>query len=136
METTKAHKVMLIDDSETDLFVNKSMIEIHNNKSTICSFSNPQKALHYLQELDERTPNPTDLPEFIFLDINMPIMDAFGFLNEFEMLSDNLKSNTKIILLTSSMNPRDLQKASAYKNVAEYIEKPISQEVIGRLFAS
>ena len=126
---------MLIDDSDTDLFVNKCMIEIHNKTSTVNSFNNPSKALNFLRSLDLNNLNyKTELPEFIFLDINMPLMDAFGFLSEFEELSEVIKDYTKIVLLTSSMNPRDLQRAYSNKYVKDYIEKPISPDILGRLF--
>jgi CheY-like chemotaxis protein len=135
MNGHKAHNVMLIDDSETDLFVNRCMIQIHNSTSTINSFNNPSKALQFLRGLDCNSADlKKELPEFIFLDINMPLMDAFGFLSEFEELSENIKDYTKIVLLTSSMNPRDLQRAHSNKYVKDYIEKPISPDVLGRLF--
>ena len=135
MNDHKSYNVMLIDDSETDLFVNKSIIEIHNKSSVVNSFSNASKALQYLRNLDKNSGNfVNELPEYIFLDINMPLMDAFAFLSEFDELQESVKEYIKIILLTSSMNPRDIQRAHSNKYVKDYIEKPINTDVLGRLF--
>ena len=73
------------------------------------------------------------MPTYIFLDIDMPIMDGFQFITEFNKLPEKAKSDTKIIMLTSSLNPKDLVKAKQELNVFKYLNKPLSQKIIDEL---
>jgi CheY-like chemotaxis protein len=73
------------------------------------------------------------LPEVIFLDIDMPLMDGFQFLDEFEKLGSNTKEKCKIVMLTSSINPQDVNKSKNYLYVKKYINKPLSQENLENL---
>jgi CheY-like chemotaxis protein len=69
----------------------------------------------------------------IFLDIDMPLMDGFQFLDEFDKMSDYIKNNISIIMLTSSINPQDLSKAKKSNYVKKYINKPLTQDALEKL---
>ena len=69
--------------------------------------------------------SPEIIPEIIFLDINLPMLDGFQFLDEFEKFSQELQSKIKIIILTSSINPNDVGKSKAYKQVIDFYHKPL-----------
>ena len=70
------------------------------------------------------------LPDLIFLDINMPAVNGWDFLDHCSKLDENLQSSMKIILLTTSTNPNDQIKAKQWKFVYDYIEKPLTKNVL------
>jgi len=70
------------------------------------------------------------LPDVIFLDIDMPLMDGFQFLDEFENLSALTRKKSRIVMLTSSINPQDFNRSKKYNNVKMYLNKPLSHDSI------
>jgi len=134
MEGKKKYKaVMLIDDNEIDNLINQKMLEASNVAETILMHTGAKGALEFLKNIEKLSTNGVGLPEVIFLDIDMPLMDGFQFLNEFEKLSDYIKNNISIIMLTSSINPQDLSKAKKSNYVKKYINKPLTQEALEKL---
>lgn len=85
--------IMLIDDNELDNFINKKLLENEHFASTILIH---QSAINALEDLKKKSATPAELPHVIFLDIMMPGMDGFGFLEEFGKLPDAVKSNQKL----------------------------------------
>ena len=118
-------KVLVIDDSETDRYVAKRMLQKYNFADEIVAQESATKALLYLQTLEN---TPDDLPQFIFLDIRMPEMDGFGFLEEFKKLSDTTKSKCTIVMLSTSLDTEDFKKASTNPFVNRFINKPLDKE--------
>ena len=104
METLNSRKVphkfvLIVDDSSIDNFVNQKMIELNNFAEKVIAFTRANKALEYLIELDKNKVHLFEIPCFIFLDLNMPIMDGHEFIRQFKNLSDDIKNNCKIILI-------------------------------------
>ena len=130
---TKFSTVMLIDDSEIDNFINQKMIEGCNIADRIYIHTSSKSALEFLKNIERTTDVSKNLiPEIIFLDINMPIMDGFQFLAEFDKLSDAFKS-VKVVMLTTSINPSDIERSSKNKYIIKYINKPLKQDILNSL---
>jgi CheY-like chemotaxis protein len=118
---------MLIDDSDIDNMVNKHILSKNNVAEHIIVFTSANDALTYFSE-NKTTTDEMLIPKIILLDINMPIMNGFGFLVEFEKItSENLK-DTKVIMLTSSVDPNDIRRSKDYTSVISFISKPLSLE--------
>lgn len=118
-------KVLVIDDSETDRFVAKRMIQKYNFAEEIVVQESATKALIYLQTMEN---TPEELPQFIFLDIRMPEMDGFGFLEEYEKLSEIIKSKCIIMMLSTSLDAEDHEKALKNQHVNRFLNKPLDKE--------
>lgn len=115
---------MLVDDNDTDNFISKRIIEITNFAKIVIVKSSGKSALDYLEENKENVGN---IPKIIFLDINMPIVDGFVFLYEFEKFSDTVKDHCKVIILSSSDNKRDIDKIVNNDYVIKFITKPLTE---------
>ena len=122
-------KVLLIDDNEIDNFINERMISASNFSAEVIVKNSTDESLMYLQSLSD----VNDFPEVIFLDLNMPGKDGFSFLSEFENLNEGLKSNCKIIVLSSSISPEDINKASTNKFVYKYVNKPLNEKYLNAI---
>ncbi|MGB3589324.1 MAG: response regulator [Tunicatimonas sp.] len=116
--------VLLIDDNDTDNFISRRVIELTEFAERVIVKSSGQQALDYLQE---NAQSPNEIPDLIFLDINMPIMDGFMFLYEFETLPPEIQQKPKVIILSSSEDRRDVDKIITNKAVVKYITKPLTQ---------
>ncbi len=115
--------VMLVDDNEIDNIINEKIIEANSFAEQILVFQTGQEALEYLESNQE---NAEKLPEIVFLDINMPIMDGFQFLEDFEKFSEKVLEKCKIIMLSSSISPKDIDRAASSKYVKKYLNKPLN----------
>ncbi|MEO8150685.1 MAG: response regulator [Bacteroidia bacterium] len=122
----KLNLIMLIDDDEDDNYFHQLIINeadvTHHLRIAVSGF----EALEILA-------NETPSPDLIFLDINMPKMNGWEFLGEYEKLSFDLKAKNVIIMLTTSLNPDDEEKAKKFNRINGFENKPLSQEMIKRI---
>lgn len=126
--------VMLVDDSEIDNFINSKMIEACGYAENVYMHTSSKSALEFLQNMQQmKNVSPFLLPEVIFLDVNMPIMDGLQFLEEFQKLKPSFVSSCKIYLLTASQNPLDMERARKNKLVYKIIQKPLSEPILNSL---
>jgi len=116
--------VMLVDDNDTDNFISRRIIEITKFAGDVVIKNSGKSALEYLE--DHKT-NHSKLPDLIFLDINMPIVDGFVFLYEFEKFDYSIKDKCKVIILSSSDNKRDIDKIVNNDHVIKFITKPLTE---------
>lgn len=124
--------VMLIDDNETDNFISKRIIELTQFARNVVAKSSGQSALEYLQQHQDQ---PEHLPNLIFLDINMPIVDGFMFLYEFENFPTTVRDKCKVVILSSSDNQRDINRLINNNHVVKYITKPLTQVALEEIKA-
>jgi CheY-like chemotaxis protein len=127
MSEYKYHSIMLIDDSEIDNMVNNHILSKNNIAKHIIVHNSATDALEYLSKATMAN-SELIMPEIILLDINMPIMNGFGFLAEFEKYSDSILEKIRVIMLTSSVDPNDIRRSKEYKTVKSFISKPLSLE--------
>ena len=127
MANKSVNLVLLVDDNDTDNFISKRIIEITKFADKVIVKNSGKSALEYLESAQN---NEAELPNVIFLDINMPIVDGFVFLFEFEMFPDNLKQKCKIIILSSSNNKRDIAKIVDNEYVIKFITKPLTEKAL------
>ena len=111
-------KVFLIDDDELYIFLLKMIIESTRLVDQIQIFENGQDALEFIQNNVE---NDECLPEIIFLDIAMPVLDGWGFLEEYPLLIPHLKKRIELFILSSSVSPPDLERAQKNIFVSDFL---------------
>lgn len=133
MATKKYHTVMLIDDNEIDNLINQKMIEAADIASNIYTHTGAKSAIEFLKNMENLEVADRVLPDIIFLDIDMPLMDGFQFLDEFDKLTGVAKGKCRVVMLTSSINPQDMSKSKKYPYVKMYINKPLSHESLMKL---
>ena len=122
--------VMLVDDNDTDNFISKRIIEITKFSGRVEVKNSGKSALDYLRENQNNVEN---LPNIIFLDINMPIVDGFVFLYEFDKFNELVKNKCKIIILSSSDNKRDIDKIVNNNHVIKFITKPLTESALDEI---
>jgi CheY-like chemotaxis protein len=122
----RPQRIVLIDDSETTNFLNRIIIERAGITEEVVEFPGAEQALAYLKkELSTGQIKPT----LIFLDINMPEMDGWDFLEAYGDLV-NEGRNDVVIMLSSSVDPVDKTKASAYREISDFRSKPLTKEAL------
>jgi CheY-like chemotaxis protein len=122
--------VMLVDDNDTDNFISKRIIEITKFSNRVEVKNSGKSALDYLRENQNNIDN---LPNIVFLDINMPIVDGFVFLYEFDKFNELVKNRCKIIILSSSDNKRDIDKIVNNNHVIKFITKPLTESALDEI---
>ena len=115
---------MLVDDNDTDNFISRKIIELTEFAKNVEVMNSGKSALDYLRENQNEE---SKLPNLIFLDINMPIVDGFVFLYEFEKFNDLIKDKCKVIILSSSDNKRDIDKIVNNDYVIKFLTKPLTE---------
>lgn len=126
--------VMLVDDNEIDNFINQKMIEASDFSEKIFTYTSGKSALEFLKNLEKNKELIEILvPDYIFLDINMPVMDGFQFLEEFRQLHEGIVGKCKIAILTTSMSPMDRDQAIKSELVSEFLSKPLTKDSLEKL---
>jgi CheY-like chemotaxis protein len=128
--------ILCVDDDPITLMLCKMVIAKSSFATEIITAQNGEEALNYFDDLklNNLGAEIKKYPSLVFLDLNMPVMDGWEFLDHFskEEYTTTFK-NTKIIVLSSTIDPNDIQKSKTYPMVLDFLSKPITKEIIEHL---
>jgi CheY-like chemotaxis protein len=126
--------ILLVDDDEINNFISIKLIKKALLNTDITACLNGKFAIDQLLEISHK--DPAKLPDYILLDINMPIMNGWEFLEEYEKFKIDPQHKTKIFIISSSVFSNDISKAKSYPLVKDFISKPLNIEKITELFGA
>ncbi|AFL85680.1 response regulator of citrate/malate metabolism [Belliella baltica DSM 15883] len=123
--------ILLVDDDPVINMLNSKFLRRTGFLHKIWKFESGEEAFNYLSQILEQQKELTNKnPVLVLLDLNMPIYNGWDFLKNFENLNEHIKSHFRIVVLSSSCDGRDIDRANLDKNVHGYIIKPFSIESI------
>jgi CheY-like chemotaxis protein len=122
--------VMLIDDNKHDNFFHETAINDTGLAKSVSKYLCAEKALSFLSEVAS---NEASIPTLILLDINMPGMSGWDFLKEYEKLPATAQQKSVIIMLTTSCNPNDFERAKTQPALRGFLNKPLTEEMFGEI---
>ncbi|GGK78021.1 response regulator [Rufibacter glacialis] len=124
----KYQKVFLIDDDEIHNFLCESVIRSQQFATNVCSYLWAEEALEALGTLVKE--NPEEFPEIIFLDINMPGMDGWEFIEEYRKLPLELTQKCLLFVLSSAVDKNDITHAKNLSEVNDFFSKPLTSDIL------
>ncbi len=136
----KLNLILLVDDDDTTNHVNKRLLTRLNVAEEIKTLANGREAINYLTSACGPSKNSENVcPDLIFLDIKMPVMDGFSFLEEYEKANLDLDDPIIIMMLTSSASFYDLERLKTFKKVRKHLAKSLTEtdikEILTEYFA-
>ena len=124
--------ILLVDDDEINNFISIKLIKKALLNTEIMACLHGRYAIEQLLEIQAK--DPSKLPDYILLDINMPIMNGWEFLDEYTRLNIDPLGKTKVYIISSSVFSNDINKARSYPVVKDFISKPLNVDKIKELF--
>ena len=132
--TFKYNTVMLIDDNDMDNLINQKIIEANSFADKIYTNTNGLSALEFLHNLNVNKDTLEEmLPEVIFVDLNMPVLNGFRFIEKFYEMPQKFVKTCKVVILTSSLNAEDREIAKRLKPNIIFLNKPLTQESLSSI---
>ncbi|MCB9230041.1 MAG: response regulator [Bacteroidia bacterium] len=124
---TPLKMVLLVEDDDIVNFYNEFLLKDSGLTEAISIARNGREALDYLIKCDQGEPGYVH-PDLIFLDINMPIMNGFEFIEKYEESELSRRARALVVMLTTSLHQKDIDRAKEYKSISEYLYKPLMKE--------
>lgn len=131
--STKIPNLWIIDDDPMSSFYIKRLAELGELAHIITIYNTAQGAINYL--LHHRK-SVEHLPDIILLDIYMPEVDGWEFLNQLKKIEDQLTKKAAIYIISSSNHPRDMTRAESFPDVRAYFQKPVTLDVLKEMVAT
>lgn len=128
---SKFSKVLLVEDDPITILICKRIIKFTEFAEEVTALNNGQEALHYLNDI--MTHPEEKMPEIIFLDLNMPVMNGWEFLDQFTVLLPSMEKPPLIYILSSTIDEGDKLKGLSYGCVKDFISKPLTKEFLDRI---
>lgn len=123
----------VIDDDDIYQFITKKLLEETGLVEQIKIFSNGREALAFIEEA---VVAKKQIPSIILLDLTMPIMDGWEFLEHFQLLRTTIGQSIFVYVVSSSVDPKDLERARSFAEVTDYLVKPLSKQKLTQLMLS
>ena len=123
----KFEKVMIIDDNNIDLYITKRLIIKTNFGKKVLEFVDANEALNYLEDNQD---NISQMPQIIFIDIYVPEMSGFEFMESYDKLPATLKKYCKVYIISSTIDEHDIERSRLDKNLTAFQVKPVSKEFL------
>jgi two-component SAPR family response regulator len=120
---------IIVDDDPAITIINKLLITKFDSTAKVTTFTDPLAGFKYLADSPPQT-----TPAILFLDINMPLMTGWDFLEQFHLLDPDVKNKFTVFIVSSSLDPIDKRKAADNVYVKDYIVKPLSLATLNALF--
>ncbi|MGB7394023.1 MAG: response regulator [Pricia sp.] len=127
LKRTKIQKVCIIDDDPIFVYGTKRIMDEVDFCDEVIVYHDGQEALDGLNEMNQRG---EELPSIIFVDLNMPVMNGWEFLEDFIKIDNHNRDKVIVYIISSSVDPRDLEQIRNYPVVNQYILKPITPEAL------
>jgi CheY-like chemotaxis protein len=124
--------IFLIDDDPVFVFLTKRIISRTNIGCQIKVFADGELAIDRLREI---CADSSLLPDIIFVDLSMPVMDGWEFLNEYSALAPNICKQIELFILSSSISPQEVERSKTYPEVADFLIKPVAKGKIAEILS-
>jgi len=127
-------RVLIVDDDEIANFISMMMLKKSLGEVHIDDFTIPEDALEFIRSGPSHNPSEADGKTTLFLDINMPTLSGWEFIEAFELFDASIKEQYNIYILSSSVDHKDIYLAKANPLVIDYIEKPLNHATLLKIF--
>ena len=128
----KIQRVIMVDDDPYSQMICKHIMRRIAGEIEVIEFTLPEKGIEFIEETYDKIIN--DSPTILLLDINMPVMTGWDFLERFESATGDVKKQVIIFLLSSSIDQHDKERAAANKYVKDFLTKPFRKEMVEIIF--
>lgn len=123
MDTPYCQTAWIIDDEATSIFYTENLLKINKFASEVRSFTNGKVALAELEKVIQSEA----FPDFIFLDLNMPALDGWGFLHAYRKFPKEIRENCSLYILSSSVDENDINRSKVHESVRDLLSKPLEK---------
>jgi CheY-like chemotaxis protein len=125
--------IFLIDDDPIFVYLTRRIIVSIDRQCKIDEFTDGDLAIRYLREICEKTEL---LPDIIFMDISMPVMDGWEFLDEYSLLRPKIKKDIALFIVSSSISPQEVERSKTFHTVSDFLIKPLERGKIVEIIDS